>query len=187
MLRCIWLSAFFPTLYLLTSFFFLSILVECNDSNAFSFKLFFFFLTFTLIGLQLLLIGGQVNSCGFSFEAISSFLSDFLLIWLDSLLEHPVERTLITLISTVSWKMAKRTQRSYPSFVSPGCLWKLWECLSWLADNCSQVSTSKAKPREPQRKEMQSTSRGEWAAPVATFGHWKMRLTSRSPGHFSHL
>lgn len=76
------------------------------------------FFTSPVIGLWLLLIDRQVYSCGFSFEAILSFLFDFLLFWLDSLLEHPVKRTLITLFSAASWKMVKRPQRSYPFFVS---------------------------------------------------------------------
>lgn len=114
----------------------------------------FYFFISALIGLWLMLIDRQVYSCGFSFEAISFRPPfDFLLVWLDSLLEHSVERALITLFSTVHWWMAKHTQRSDPSFVRTGLLGKPWECSSCLTDNHSQVSTSKAKPRQSLKKE----------------------------------
>lgn len=62
-----------------------------------------------------------------------SLFSDFLLIWWDSLLEHPMKRTLIALFSAAGWSMAKCTQRSYPFFVrtaargSSGSAYHSWQ------------------------------------------------------------
>lgn len=131
----------------------------------------FFFVTSPLIGLWLLLIDRQVYSCGFFWSYFIFFSFDFLLVWLDSLLEHSVERVLITHFSAVRWWMAKHTQRSDPSFVRTGLLGKPWQCSSCLADNHSQVSTSKAKPRQSPKKENSASSL--CARPTATLEMYK--------------